>query len=44
MKVLGSTGLSKEVERTAACPYCKAKNKVTWPKGDKFKVWRIAIR
>jgi Zn finger protein HypA/HybF involved in hydrogenase expression len=42
MRVVGSTGLAKAVERVALCPYCKAKNKVTWPRGDKFNVQRIA--
>ncbi len=44
MRVVGSTGLGKEVERVAICPYCKTKNKVMWPKGDKFNVQRIATR
>ena len=44
MRVVGSTGLGKEVARVASCPYCKTKNKVTWPKGDKFNVQRIATR
>ena len=44
MRVVGSTGLGKEVERVASCPYCKTKNKVMWPKGDKFNVQRIATR
>jgi len=44
MRVVGSTGLGKEVERVATCPYCKTKNKVMWPKGDKFNVQRIATR
>jgi len=44
MRVVGSTGLGKEVERLALCPYCKTKNKVMWPKGDKFNVQRIATR
>jgi len=44
MRVVGSTGLGKEVERVVLCPYCKTKNKVTWPKGDKFNVQRIATR
>jgi Zn finger protein HypA/HybF involved in hydrogenase expression len=42
MRVVGSTGLGKEIERVAICPYCKTKNKVMWPKGDKFNVQRIA--
>ncbi len=44
MRVVGSTGLAKPVERTAPCPYCRAKNKVMWPRGDKFNVQRIATR
>ena len=44
MRVVGSTGLGKEVERVVRCPYCKTKNKVTWPKGDTFNVQRIATR
>jgi len=44
MRVVGSTGLSKEIERVAICPYCRTKNKVKWPKGDKFNVQRIATR
>jgi DNA-directed RNA polymerase subunit RPC12/RpoP len=44
MRAVGSTGLAKEVEKTAVCPYCKAKNKVMWPKGDKFNVQRVATR
>jgi len=44
MRVVGSTGLGKEVERVSICPYCKTKNKVMWPKGDKFNVQRIATR
>ncbi len=44
MRVVGSTGLAKPVERVAPCPYCKAKNKVMWPRGDRFNVQRIATR
>jgi len=44
MRVVGSTGLGKEIARVALCPYCKAKNKVMWPKGDEFNVQRIATR
>lgn len=44
MRVVGSTGLGKEVERVVPCPYCKTKNKVMWPKGDNFNVQRIATR
>lgn len=44
MRVVGSTGLGKEVAMTATCPYCKTKNKVKWPLGDPFRVQRIATR
>jgi Zn finger protein HypA/HybF involved in hydrogenase expression len=44
IRVVGSTGLAKEVQRIATCPYCKAKNKTKWPRGDKFNVQRIATR
>jgi Zn finger protein HypA/HybF involved in hydrogenase expression len=44
MRVVGSTGLRKGVARVVLCPYCKTKNKVMWPKGDKFNVQRIATR
>lgn len=44
MRLLGSTGLGKEVKRLATCPYCKAKNKVMWPARDPFRVQRIATR
>jgi Zn finger protein HypA/HybF involved in hydrogenase expression len=44
MRVVGSTGLGKEVERIAICPYCKTKNKVKWPRGDPFRVQKIATR
>jgi hypothetical protein len=44
MRLVGSTGLGKEVARIAICPYCQAKNKVTWPRGDPFRVQRIATR
>ncbi len=44
MRIVGSTGLGKEVERTAICPYCKKKNKVTWPRGDTFNVQRVESR
>ena len=44
MRVVGSTGLAKEVEKAVICPYCKAKNKVLWPRGDQFRVQRIATR
>jgi DNA-directed RNA polymerase subunit RPC12/RpoP len=42
MRVVGSTSLAKEAERTLLCPYCKTKNVVMWPRGDKFRVQRIA--
>ena len=44
MRIVGSTGLGKHVERTAICPYCKKKNKVTWPQGDQFNVQRVGSR
>lgn len=44
MRIVGSTGLSRNVIRVAVCPYCKAKNKVMWPRGDPFRVQRIATR
>ena len=44
MRMVGSTGLGKEIGRVAVCPYCKAKNKVLWPRGDPFRVQRIATR
>jgi Zn finger protein HypA/HybF involved in hydrogenase expression len=44
MRAVGSTGLGKEVEKTAICPYCKTKNTLTWPRGDKFNIQRIATR
>jgi Zn finger protein HypA/HybF involved in hydrogenase expression len=44
MRAVGSTGLGKEAEKTAVCPYCKTKNKVMWPPGDKFNIQRIATR
>ena len=44
MRVVGAIGLNKEVERKVSCPYCKAKNKVMWPRGDPFRVQRIATR
>ncbi len=44
MRVVGSTGLGKEVPKTALCPYCRAKNKVSWPKNDEFRVQKIATR
>jgi hypothetical protein len=44
MRIVGSTGLKKEVERIAICPYCKTKNKAKWPRGDPFRVQKIATR
>jgi len=44
MRIVGSTGLGKHVARTATCPYCKKKNKVTWPRGDQFNVQRVGSR
>jgi DNA-directed RNA polymerase subunit RPC12/RpoP len=44
MRIVGSTGLAKEVERKAQCPYCQAKNVVMWPRGDKFRVQRVGTR
>lgn len=44
MRVVGATGLAKEVVKIAMCPYCKTKNKVLWPRGDPFRVQRIATR
>jgi len=44
MRIVGSTGLGKEMAKTAICPYCETKNKVTWPRGDLFRVQRIATR
>lgn len=44
MRVVGSTGLHKEVLRVAVCPYCGKKNKVLWPRGDTFNIQRIATR
>jgi hypothetical protein len=44
MRVVGSTGLQKETTHHAVCPYCKTKNKVSWPRGDPFRVQKIATR
>ena len=44
MRIVGAVGLAKEVEKTVVCPYCKTKNKVLWPRGDPFRVQRIATR
>ena len=44
MRVVGSTGLAKEVDRIVTCPYCKKKNKVKWPRGDAFNVQRVGSR
>jgi hypothetical protein len=44
MRAVGSTGLGKEVAKTAICPYCKIENKLMWPRGDKFNIQRLATR
>jgi len=44
MRVVGSTGLGKEIDRVVVCPYCRKKNKVMWPRGDKFTVQRVGTR
>ena len=44
MRAVGSTGLGKEVAKTAICPYYKTKNKLMWPRVDKFNIQRIATR
>jgi hypothetical protein len=44
MKLCGSTGFAKDVPRVAVCPYCRKRVKVTWPKGDEFRVMRVASR
>jgi DNA-directed RNA polymerase subunit RPC12/RpoP len=44
MRVVGSTGLAKEIERAVVCPYCGKKNKVKWPRGDTFNVQRVGTR
>ena len=44
MRVVGSTGLAKEIARTVVCPYCRKKNKVSWPRGDKFNIQRVGTR
>lgn len=44
MRIVGSTGLNKQVARIAICPYCKKKNSVKWPRGDPFRVQKIATR
>jgi hypothetical protein len=44
MKLTGSTGFGKDVARTAECPYCKKRIEVTWPKGDEFRIMRVASR
>ena len=36
--------MAKDVEKAVICPYCKTKNKVLWPRGDPFRVQRIATR
>ncbi|HXL23824.1 MAG TPA: hypothetical protein VOA78_15280 [Candidatus Dormibacteraeota bacterium] len=42
MKLTGSTGFGKDVPRMAVCPYCTKRIEVTWPKGDEFRVMRVA--
>jgi len=44
MKLCGSTGFAKEVVRVTSCPYCRKRIKVSWPKGDEFRVMRVASR
>ena len=44
MRIVGSTGLGKEIKKKAVCPYCKTKVTVEWPRGDLFRVQRIATR
>jgi len=44
MKLCGSTGFGKDVSRVASCPYCNKRIKVSWPKGDVFRVMRVASR
>ena len=44
MRVVGSTGMGKEIAHAVSCPYCKRKNKVTWPRGDTFNVQRVGSR
>ncbi len=44
MRIVGSTGLGKEIKRVAVCPYCKKKNTVMWSRGDDFRIQRIATR
>jgi DNA-directed RNA polymerase subunit RPC12/RpoP len=44
MRIVGSTGLAKEVAKAGVCPYCKARILVKWPRGDTFWVQRIATR
>jgi len=43
-KLTGSTGFGKDVPRMASCPYCKKQVEVMWPKGDTFRVMRVASR
>ena len=44
IRIVGSTGLAKEVMRKVICPYCKKKNKAAWPHGDQFNVQRVGTR
>ena len=44
MRIVGSTGLGKEVERTAQLPVLQGKKLVSWPRGDKFRIQRVGTR
>ena len=44
MRIVGTTGLGKETERIAISPYCKAKDKLMWPRGNDFRVQRIPTK
>jgi hypothetical protein len=44
LKLCGSTGFGRDVSRVANCPYCNKRIKVRWPKGDDFRVMRVASR
>jgi endogenous inhibitor of DNA gyrase (YacG/DUF329 family) len=44
MKLVGSVGFGADVPRSAICPYCNKPIEVTWPKGDDFRIMRIAAR
>jgi len=44
MKLCGSTGFGKGIARVAICPYCNNPVKVSWPKGDDFRVMGVASR